>query len=222
MHVIPPGVDVDRLKPLGSPARREARRRFGLPADAPVVVSVSRLVPRKGMDTLIRASVALAAAHEGLRVLVAGSGRDRRRLLKLIDRLDAPVRLLGRLPDDEAVALHGCADVFAMLCRSRWAGLEQEGFGIVFLEAAAVGVPQVAGDSGGVQDAVVHGETGIVLREVTAEAAAVAISELLGDSERREAMGAAARRRAVTDFSCDVLASRLRCALEELAGEAPA
>ena len=222
VYVIPPGVDVDRLKPLRGPARREARCRFGLPADAPVVVSVSRLVPRKGMDTLVRASIALASSHEGLQVLVAGSGRDRRRLLKLIDRLDAPVRLLGRLPDDDAAALYGCADVFAMLCRSRWAGLEQEGFGIVFLEAAAVGVPQIAGDSGGVHHAVVHGETGIVLREVTAEASAVAISELLDDNERREAMGAAARRRAVADFSCDILASRLRRALEELAGKASA
>ena len=74
------------------------------------------------------------------------------------------MRFLGRVPNDDLPALYGCADVYTMLCRNRWGGLEQEGFGIVFLEAAACGVPQVAGDSGGAAEAVADGETGIVVR----------------------------------------------------------
>ena len=218
IHLIPPGVDIDRLTPPDSAARSAARKRLGLAENAPVVASVSRLVPRKGMSTLIAASTILASEHDGLQVVIAGDGREKQRLSRLINRLNAPVLMLSDLPDSGIADVYNCADVFAMLCRSRWMGLEQEGFGIVFLEAAAAGVPQVAGDSGGVRDAVAHGETGIVLEEPTAEAAAEAISVLLRDDDRRLAMGAEARRRVVADFSCDVLAARLRAALGELAG----
>ena len=218
IHLIPPGVDVGRITPIDGAGRADARRRLGLAESASVVVSVSRLVPRKGMHTLIAASALLASEHEGLQVVIAGNGREDRRLTRLIDRLDAPVRIFRHLPDSGIADVYNCADVFAMLCRSRWMELEQEGFGIVFLEAAAAGVPQVAGDSGGVRDAVIHGETGIVIKDPTAGTAAEAISALLSDDDRLRAMGAAARRRVVADFSCDVLATRLSVALGELAG----
>src|SRR5439155_8639257 len=141
--VAPPGVDVDRFQPLDGAARTSARAWFGLPVEGRVVVSVSRLVPRKGMDTLVAAAARLHGHLPDLTVAVAGDGRDRSRLERLIRRSGARVRLLGRVPEEHLPALYGSADVFAMLCRSRWAGLEQEGFGIVFLEAAACGVPQV-------------------------------------------------------------------------------
>ena len=96
---------------------------------------------------------------------ISGGGRDHDRLQKLVDELDAPVTLLGRVPDEAMPDVYGCGDVFAMLCRTRWGGLEQEGFGIVFLEAAAAGVPQVAGRSGGAHEAVADGETGLVVDE---------------------------------------------------------
>jgi phosphatidylinositol alpha-1,6-mannosyltransferase len=101
-----------------------------------------------------------------------------------------------------------------MLCRNRWAGLEQEGFGIVFLEAAAAGIPQVAGDSGGAAEAVVDGETGFVVGD-PADPSAVAqrLARLLADPDLRHRMGAAARERAVGDFAYDVLAARLGAAL---------
>ena len=220
--VIPPGVDVDRFRPMTDADRARGRRSLGLEPDAPTVVCVSRLVPRKGMDTLVRAAALLSDRHRDLQVAIAGAGRDRRRLQSLASRLGSPVRLLGRLDDTGVTALHGCADVFAMLCRTRWRGLEQEGFGIVFLEAAATGVPQVAGRSGGAHEAVVHGETGMVLDPATAEGAAKAIGALLDDRERRREMGAAARRRAETDFSYDVLADRLRQALADMAGRSQA
>lgn len=214
--VIPPGVDIDRFKPQTGAERIEARRRLELQVEAPTVVSVSRLVPRKGMDTLVRSAALLAGVREDLQVVIAGRGRDRRRLTRLATRVGAPVRLAGRLSDDDLVALYGCADVFAMLCRTRWRGLEQEGFGIVFLEAAAAGVPQVAGRSGGAHEAVADGETGIVLDPATPQSAAEAIGALLDDGARRTKMGGAARRRAEADFSYDILAGQLSRALHNM------
>lgn len=219
--VIPPGVDTERFSPVGDQERAGLRGRLGLRPDRSTVVSVSRLVPRKGMDTLVRAAAVLAAQGRDLQVVIAGDGRERGRLKRLAARTGAPVRLLGRLDDDDVTALVGCADVFAMLCRTRLGGLEQEGFGIVFLEAAAAGVPQVAGRSGGAHEAVSNGETGIVLDPATPEAAATAIGSLLDDGERRARMGAAARQRAVTTFSYDLLADQLRLAIEEISRGSP-
>ena len=202
--------------PRAASERTLQRSRLGLQPEAPTVVSVSRLVPRKGMDTLVRAAALLAARGRDLQVVIAGDGRDRGRLRSLAARTGAPVRLVGRLGDDDVAALLGCADVFAMLCRTRWRGLEQEGFGIVYLEAAAAGVPQVAGRSGGAHEAVADGETGLVLDPATPGAAAEAIGALLDDGERRTEMGAAARQRAATAFSYDLLAGQLRRAIEEM------
>jgi phosphatidylinositol alpha-1,6-mannosyltransferase len=101
-----------------------------------------------------------------------------------------------------------------MLCRDRWAGLEQEGFGIVFLEAAACGVPQVAGDSGGAADAVVDGVTGAVVRRPgQVDAVAAALAELIDDPALRRRQGEAARRRAEIEFAYDRLAADLESAL---------
>ena len=218
--VIPPGVDTERFSPVGDQERVRERGRLGLRPESPTVVSVSRLVPRKGMDTLVRAAAILAAEGRDLQVVIAGDGRERRRLRRLATRVGAPVRFLGRLGDDDVTALVGCADVFTMLCRTRWRGLEQEGFGIVFLEAAAAGVPQVAGRSGGAHEAVSDGETGVVLDLATPDAAAAAIGTLLDDGGLRSRMGAAARQRAVTAFSYDLLAEQLRLAIEEISGRA--
>jgi phosphatidylinositol alpha-1,6-mannosyltransferase len=221
--VVPPGVDVVRLVPLDAAAKAQARVRLGLPATGPLVVSISRLVPRKGMDTLVRAAARLRHAHPDLVVAIAGGGRDRERLERLAGETGAPVRFLGRVDDDALPALYACGDVFAMLCRTRWFGLEQEGFGIVFVEAAAAGVPPVAGASGGAAEAVAHGETGLVVDQPDDPAAvAQAIDALLRDPARRAAMGRAARRRAETEFAYPVLAGRLAAALAavELVGGA--
>jgi len=180
-------------------------------------VSVSRLVPRKGMDTLVTAAARLASTRPDLAVAIAGAGRDRTRLDRLVRQTGAPVRLLGRVEDERLPALYACADVFAMLCRNRWGGLEQEGFGIVFLEAAASGVPQVAGESGGASEAVLDGETGLVVRRPhDAQDVAHALAALLDDGDLRRTQGQASRRRAETAFSYDVLADRLDNALQEL------
>ena len=208
--VIPPGVDTERFRPMSVNARRAAREHFGLADDAEVVVGVSRLVPRKGFDVLIRASSLLARSRPKLQVLIAGAGRDVTRLQKLIDTTRAPVRLLGRVPGDDLPSLYGCADVSAMICRTRWLGLEQEGFGIVFSEAASCGVPQVAGESGGAAEAVSDGITGIVVDEPRDEVAvADAVYRILDDQSLRMAMADASRRRAVDEFDYEVLSRRL-------------
>ncbi len=215
--VIPPGVDTDRFTPMDAEARVAARLRFGLPPDGPLVVGVSRLVPRKGFDVLIEAATRLRASHPDLLVAIGGGGRDGERLQKRIDDLDAPARLLGRVSDDDLPALYGSADVFAMCCRTRWAGLEPEGFGIVFLEAAACGVPQVAGDSGGAADAVVDGETGRVVADPrNPDQVVAAIASLLDDEVGRAAMGRRSRERAAAEFTYDHLAAALAETLDGL------
>ena len=210
VKVVPPGVDVDRFRPLSPEEKRQARAGHGLAVDGKLVVGMSRLVPRKGFDVLIAAAALLAPLRPDLTVAIAGAGRDRERLERLIASTGAPVRLLGFVPDDAMPALLGSADAFAMPCRSRWGGLEQEGFGIVFLEAAACGVAGVAGASGGSHEAVVHGETGFVVRRPQDPVAlAAALARLLDDDDLSQAMGAAARRRAEALFSYDRLAADL-------------
>ena len=216
--VVPPGVDTERFHPLTPAERSQARADFGIDDDAELVVSVSRLVPRKGFDTAIRAIALLAGSRPKLQLAIAGGGRDEDRLRGLATSLRAPVRFLGRVSNDDLPRLYGCADAYAMLCRNRWGGLEQEGFGIVFLEAAACGVPQVAGDSGGAAEAVEDEVSGLVVRQPDdPRAVAAAIERLLDDPEHARAMGAAGRARAVREFSYDVLAHRLGTSLGALA-----
>ena len=215
MTVVPPGVDIERFRPLTPDQRRSARAHFGFADDAEIVVGISRLVPRKGFDTVIRAVAALAPFRPRLVLAIAGAGRDRERLEKLATELSAPVRFMGRVSHDDLPLLYGCADVSAMMCRNRWAGLEQEGFGIVFVEAAACGVPQIAGRSGGAAEAVEHGETGFVVDDPSDVNDVVRrLTQLLDDDELRKSMSVASRARAEREFSYDILAARLGEALE--------
>ena len=217
--VIPPGVDCERFVPISSTERTQVRASYGIEPEDLVVLTLSRLVPRKGVDKLIEAAAELRQEHPGLVVLVAGSGRDRSRLERKAARLDAPVRFLGRVPDSDVPGVYAMADVFAMVCRVRWGGLEQEGFGIVFLEAAASGIPQLAGRSGGAAEAVAHGKSGLVVDDPTdANEVEASLSRLLNDEAKRRSMGVASRERSIQEFSYDLLASRLRDAVRETIG----
>jgi phosphatidylinositol alpha-1,6-mannosyltransferase len=216
---IPPGVDAGALIPLRAAERKAARRRLGLPVTGLLIVSVSRLVPRKGMDVLMEAVARLAPSYPDLVLAIAGGGRELVHLQRQAAASPADVRLLGRVSDEDRAALLGAADLFVMACHNRWLGLEQEGFGIVFLEAAAAGVPQIAGDSGGAAEAVEDGVTGLVVdRPEDPGAVAEALRALLADPMRRRRMGKAARARALASFDYDVLASRLADTLAEVAG----
>ena len=214
---IPPGVDTERFQPLSERRRAAVRRSLGLSPKHVLLLCVSRLVPRKGMDMFIEAVARLAPGRPDLKAAIAGGGRDKKRLKALIKRRSAPVRLLGAVGEEYLPDLYGATDVFAMLCRDRWKGVEKEGFGIVFLEAAAAGVPQVAGASGGSPEAVAHGKTGLVVDDPSnPEDVVEAIAALVDDPDLRRRMGKAARARAVEEFSCDHMARRLSEALREL------
>ncbi|MEZ5169896.1 MAG: glycosyltransferase family 4 protein [Acidimicrobiia bacterium] len=200
--VVPPGVDASRFRPLETAEERaRVRRMLGLDPDRPLVLGLSRLVPRKGFDVLLRA----VARIPGVQVAIGGTGRDRRRLERIAAEVGLGERaaFLGRIADDDLSDVYACADVFAMLCRERWRGLEAEGFGIVFLEAAACGVPVIAGRSGGSHEAVVDGETGYVVDPEDVDGTRELVERLLGDDAQRERMGKRARQLAETDWSYD-------------------
>jgi phosphatidylinositol alpha-1,6-mannosyltransferase len=208
--IIPPGVDTDRFVPLTASQRVDARAHFGWHDDAEIVLGISRLVPRKGFDVLIRAIAQIAPHRPRLKLVIASTGRDEDRLKKLAQELSAPVEFLGRVPHVDLPRLYGCVDVFSMMCRNRWGGLEQEGFGIVFVEAAACGVPQIAGNSGGAAEAVLDEVTGYVMDDPTDVAGLAArITTILDDDALRASMATASRERAVTEFNYDVLGRRL-------------
>ena len=212
---IPPGVDTNRFVPLASDERDRVRTSAGVGPGEILVSSYSRLVPRKGMDTLIRAAASLRGEFASLRVSIGGAGRDRARLERLIAKLDAPVTLLGRVGDEALPTWLASSDLMVMDCRSRWLGLEQEGFGIVFLEAASCGVAQIAGRSGGSHEAVVDGLTGTVLSNSSSVVdLANAMRDLFVDDGRRRRYGAAARAAAVESFDWDRLSARLASSLE--------
>ncbi len=207
---VPPGVDTGRFGPVAASRRGEVRASLGLREDAFLVSSYSRLVPRKGMDTLIRAATRLKNQFPNLQIAIGGSGRDEKRLRTLATRLAAPVTFLGRVPDDVLPDWLGSSDLMVMDCRSRWFGLEQEGFGIVFVEAASTGVAQIAGRSGGSHEAVQNGVTGFVVGNSRSdELLAKAIRTLMTDDALRTQFGRASREVAVDRFDWNTLAARL-------------
>ena len=185
-----PGVEPADFRP-GS-GGTEVRKRLGIDPDRPVVVCVSRMVPRKGQDMLLRAWPAVRAqsAADPLLLLV-GDGPYRRKLDQLASRpgLAGSVLFTGPVSWDDLPAYYDAGNVFAMPCRTRRAGLDVEGLGIVYLEASATGLPVVGGDSGGAPDAILDGETGYVVPGRDAAALARRLTELLADPAGAAAMG---------------------------------
>ncbi|WP_328463059.1 glycosyltransferase family 4 protein [Streptomyces sp. NBC_00448] len=206
---LPPGVDENVFHP--GPDGVVLRARLGL-ADRPVVVCVSRLVPRKGQDTLILAMPRILREVPDTVLLIVGGGPYRGELEKLAARtgVAAAVRFTGSVPWSELPAHYGAGDIFAMPCRTRRGGLDVEGLGIVYLEASATGLPVVAGDSGGAPDAVLDGETGYVVPGGSPEQAASRILTLLRDPELRRSLGERGRAWVHEAWSWDLLADRLK------------
>jgi phosphatidyl-myo-inositol dimannoside synthase len=216
LSVLYPGVDERRFSPEASGAA--VRERYRL-ADRPVVACVSRLVPRKGQDILIRAMPMVGRLVPDAVLLLAGGGPYRGALQGLA--VQAPrgsVVFAGEVSDEELPSYYAACDVFAMPCRSRWGGLEVEGFGIVFLEAAASGKPVVAGRSGGADEAVVDEETGLLVEGDEPKAVALAIARLLLDRAVAGRMGAAGRARVEGEFTWRRQADRLAAVLRSAAG----
>ncbi|WP_224390800.1 glycosyltransferase family 4 protein [Pseudonocardia sp. ICBG1293] len=195
LEVLPPPVDTVRFAP-DPVARAAIRARYRL-GDAPVVTCVSRLVPRKGQDVLVAALPRIRRRVPGARLLLVGGGpyRDRLRTLAARAGVADAVVSTGAVPAAELAAHHAAGDVFALPCRTHLGGLDVEGLGIVLLEAAASGLPVVAGDSGGAPETVEDGVTGHVVPGRDVAAVADRVADLLGDPVRATAMGRAGRAR---------------------------
>jgi phosphatidyl-myo-inositol dimannoside synthase len=206
---LPPGVDTDRFRP--DPASRAKLRAHYRLGQRPTVLCLSRLVPRKGQDMLIRALPAIRQRVDGAALVIAGGGPYLETLRRLAERyrVSEHVMFTGGLPAAELPAYHAMADVFAMPCRTRGAGLDVEGLGIVFLEASATGVPVIAGYSGGAPETVQHNKTGLVVDARSVNQIADAVTEMLIDPDRAAAMGAAGRDWVTAQWRWDALAARL-------------
>lgn len=212
---LPNSVDTVRFSPTAD--GQVVRKRFGL-GDAPLIVITGRLVPRKGQDTLIRAMPAVRRAVPDAHLLVVGDGRDRHRLQRLASALPTgAVVFAGRVPADWLPAVYSAADVYAHPNRSRWAGMEQEGFGVVFLEAQASGVAVVAGASGGSAEALDVGRSGLMVEGRDQDEVGRMLAELLLDEARRTRMGEQGRAFVTEHFDAVTVAERLQRDLDALA-----
>ncbi len=174
------------------------------PRSRPVIGCVSRFVPRKGQDRLIRA---VAELGEPVELLMVGKGRKEPELRRLVDRLGVEARFEVDVPWKRLPELYQEMDIFCMPCRSRWGGLEVEGLGLVFLEAAASGLPVLAGDSGGSPETVIPGETGFVVRSVGD--IVEGLHMLLSDPVRARKMGLAGRDFVASEFTWEQSAQRI-------------
>jgi phosphatidylinositol alpha-1,6-mannosyltransferase len=209
MRRLTPGVDPERFRPDcgGDVVRKE----WGIPEDAPVAVCSGRLVKRKGQDTLLRAWPEVLREVPEARLLIIGEGPygEALRALSAELGLSGSVLFAGRVSWAEMPAYFDAGDVFAMPCRSRLYGLEQEALGIVFLEAAATGLPVIVGDSGGAAETVVDAETGYAVDPEAPGSLAETLVMLLRDRTMTVAMGEAGRTRACGDWTWGAASSRL-------------
>ncbi|ATL66908.1 glycosyltransferase family 4 protein [Nocardia terpenica] len=210
LEYLPPGVDTEVFRP-DPVARKELRARYGL-GERPTVLCLSRLVPRKGQDMLIMAMREIRRRVDGAVLVIAGGGPYEEKLRGLVTALGLTddVVFTGRVRAAELAAHHTLADVFAMPCRTRGAGLDVEGLGIVFLEASASGVPVVAGNSGGAPETVQEGRTGTVVDGRSEQQIADAIVAILSDPDAAARMGAAGREWVREQWRWDLLGGRLR------------
>ncbi|MFC5832482.1 glycosyltransferase family 4 protein [Nonomuraea insulae] len=204
-----PGVDVGQFHPR-TPSRN-LKADLGL-SDRPVVVCVSRLVPRKGQDQLIAAWPEVLRSVPDAVLLLVGGGPYRKTLERLAGGRES-IRFAGTVPAASLPGYYAAGDVFAMPCRTRLNGVDVEGLGIVFLEASATGLPVVAGASGGAPDAVRHGETGLVVNGEDAGEVAQAIVELLTDAEKARKMGAGGRDWVAREWAWEQVAARFHALL---------
>ena len=202
MVKIAPGIDVDHFIPTDA---SELRKTLGL-SDKKVIVSVGRLVHRKGQDYLIEAMPEILKSVPQAHLLLVGEGPYREHLEKLVTqhKLERSVTFIGRIQYKELPTYICAGDIFAMPSRSRLMGLEVEGLGIVYLEASSCGLPVLAGNSGGAPDAVVHNETGLVVNGTDAQDIAAAAIELLVNVESSKKMGIAGRKWIVNNWRWEI------------------
>jgi phosphatidylinositol alpha-1,6-mannosyltransferase len=216
VSVLYPGADLEVFRP--DLPTTDLRERHGI-GDRPLVVCVSRLVARKGQDILIRGMERIRRRVPDATLLIVGDGPARRRLEALAASAPAgSVVLSGQVSEEDLPRYYAAGDVFAMPCRNRLAGLEVEGWGNVFIEAAACARPVVVGDSGGARESLVDGETGILVDGSDVRDVADAVAGLLADPARATAMGAAGRMRVERDHAWPRIAEHLAGWLRDAVG----
>lgn len=210
------GTDPDHFSP--SRDTGALRRRWGV-GDAPIILTVARLVPHKGQDIGIRALAMLAHDFPQLRYIMVGEGHDEQRLRELARDLGVSdkVGFVGAMRDDELPEAYATSTIYLGASRVD-RDINVEGFGISFLEAGASGVPSIAGDSGGVRSAVRDGETGIVVAPTDVDAVADAIRSLLLNESRRKEMGHAGRRAVETHYNWERVARDTRDFTRQVVG----
>jgi phosphatidylinositol alpha-1,6-mannosyltransferase len=203
MVKIAPGIDTTHFIPRSDGV--EIRSQLGL-AEKKIIISVGRLVHRKGQDKLIEALPDVLQKIPHAHLLLVGEGPYRKHLEKLVQKfsLTKNVTFVGRILYDKLPIYLSAADLFAMPSRSRFFGLEVEGLGIVYLEASACGIPVVAGKSGGAPDAVLEGVTGVCVDGTDVSEIAMAVTDILGDAKRASYMGAAGRNWIVDNWRWDI------------------
>jgi len=214
MVKIAPGIDTAHFIP--QPDAMQKRKELGL-QDKKIIISVGRLVHRKGQDNLIQAMPAVLKKIPNAHLLLVGEGPYRKHLEKLVlkSSLEQNVTFAGRIMYDKLPSYLSAADLFAMPSRSRFFGLEVEGLGIVYLEASACGIPVVAGNSGGAPDAVLEGVTGLCVDGTNIEQITAAIVEICSDAERASHMGAAGRNWIVNQWRWDIWSKEFNALLVE-------
>jgi phosphatidylinositol alpha-1,6-mannosyltransferase len=209
-----PSVDITEFTPDADPT--PVRERFHLNRRGPVLLAASRLIPRKGQDTLLYARPQVVKAHPGAVLLIVGEGPHERALKKLASRLDlrAHVEFTGNHPNDQMPQYYNAADVFVLPTRTRLGGLEVEGLPTVYLEAAACGLPVVTGKSGGSPESVRDGVTGHVVDGADPDGLARRLIDMLDDPDRLAAMGAASRSWAESEWDWTSRYQTLRTLLD--------
>jgi len=215
VSVLYPGADVERFRP--DLATDDLRERHDL-GGRPLVVCVSRLVARKGQDVLIRGMTQVRRRVPDATLVIVGGGPYEDRLRSLAaDAPEGSTVFTGQVSEEDLPRYYALGDVFAMPCRNRLGGLEVEGWGNVFIEAAACARPVVVGDSGGAREALADGETGVLVDGTDVGAVADAVAGLLADPERASAMGRAGRARVMRDHAWPSIAATLVLWLQEAA-----
>jgi phosphatidylinositol alpha-1,6-mannosyltransferase len=216
--IIPPAVDIHRFRPGDS---RAARHSLGLPAQRTIMLSVSRLKRRKGLHDVVSALPALSR-WSPLHVIV-GAGEEESTIIGLAHELGvrSQVELRSNVSPEQLPLYYQAADVFVLPVLDRWddRGRDCEGFGIVYLEAAACGLPCVASCAGGAPEAVADGQTGLLVPAGNVAALGAALSELLADPVRAAALGTAGRRRVEAGFTIEHLARRFEALYTEAIGD---
>jgi hypothetical protein len=203
---LPSGVAVSRFQVLEANEKATTRTEIGWQLDRQYVVCISRLVPRKGQDELIKVWPKLVQRYPQAELVLVGAGSYE---ATLRNHAGANVSFAGRVSDTAMKNMLEAADVFAMPCRTRGGGLDVEGLGIVYLEAQAAGIPVIAGDSGGAPETVTS-ETGFVIPAKDQTALYDALTTLLGDATKRRAMGQAGRRHVEETWTWEIMGQRLR------------